>query len=328
MRKRLTEKDYQRAGERLGVSPAIVRAFAEVESRGAGFTGDKPTILYERHIFYRSAPVKKRDGWMKTHPQLCHKSPYPKGGYGKLSEQYKKLEQAVALDWRAAHMACSWGTFQELGANYADYGFKDIHEFVEMMHSGVDGQLEIFIRSIEKRGLVKWMKNPSLENCAKIARNYNGPNYAKFGYDKKIWEAYQKYAVGEPWKPSDAEEVIGKPVKLSEPTKQEKTVGDPWPNEAPESPRKPSEPFSVVETIQTTSEKVEKVQTAVSKVSKGSWAVTLSTMAGGWMAGLWGFVSANPEFTIAAVLLILGAVWYLTKSKQRGLIRDGHIIGD
>jgi hypothetical protein len=312
MRKRLTEKDYRLAGERLGVEPAIVRAFAEVESKGSGFTGDKPTILFERHIFYRSAPKAKRDGWVKTHPHLCHPKPYPKGGYGKTGEQYAKLKAAKLLDERAALMACSWGTFQELGANYKDCGFATVHEFVEMMESGVDGQLEIFIRSIQKRGLVKWMKWPSLENCAKIARNYNGPSYAKFGYDKKIWTAYLKYSKLEP-------------VTVKEPNKQDKPVGDPWPNEAPETP---SKPVSVIETIQTTSEKVESVQTAVSRVSRGSWAVTLSTMAGGWMAGLWGFVSANPEFTIAAVLLILGAVWYLTKSKQRSMIKNGYTFGD
>lgn len=314
MRKRLTEKDYRLAGERLGVEPAIVRAFAEVESKGSGFTGDKPTILFERHIFYRSAPKAKRDGWVKTHPNLCHPKPYPKGGYGKTSEQHAKLKAAKLLDERAALMACSWGTFQELGANYKDCGFATVYEFVAMMESGVDGQLEIFIRSIQKRGLVKWMKQPSLENCAKIARNYNGPSYAKFAYDKKIWNAYLKYAK----QPA--------PVAFEEPTKKDKPVGDPWPNEAPE-PIKPAEGVSIVETIQTTSEKVESVQTAVSRVSKGSWAVTLSTMAGGWFAGLWGFVSANPEFTVAAVLLILGAIWYLTKSKQRSMIKNGYILG-
>jgi len=302
MRKRLTEKDYRLAGERLGVEPAIIRAFAEVESKGSGFIGDKPTILYERHIFYRNAPKAKRDGWVKTHPNLCHLRPYPKGGYGKSSEQYAKLKAAKLLDERAALMACSWGTFQELGANYKDCGFATVYEFVAMMESGVDGQLEIFIRSIQKRGLVKWMKEPSLENCAKIARNYNGPAYAKFSYDKKIWDAYLKYSK----QPAPAEQIA--------------------PIEAPE-PVKPAETVSIVETIQTTSEKVESVQTAVSRVSRGSWAVTLSTMVGGWLAGVWAFISSNPEFTIAAVLLILGAIWYLTKSKQRSMIKNGYTFG-
>ena len=308
MRKRLTEKDYRLAGERLGVEPAMVRAFAEVESKGSGFIGDKPTILYERHIFYRSAPKSKRDGWVKTHPNLCHPRPYPKGGYGKSSEQYAKLKAAKLLDERAALMACSWGTFQELGANYKDVGFSNVFDFVKMMESGVDGQLEIFIRSIERRGLVKWMKNPSLENCAKIARNYNGPSYAKFAYDRKIWQAYLKYS----------KTVETPPVRKDEP------IIVPAPVEAPA----PAESVSIVETIQTTTENVEKVQTAVSRVSRGSWAVTLSTMVGGWIAGLWGFVSENPEFTIAAALLILGAIWYLTKSKQRSMIKNGYTLGN
>lgn len=313
MRKKLTEKDYQKAADRLGVEPAIIRAFAEVESKGAGFFGDKPTILFERHIFYRSAPLKKRDLWMKTHPHLCHKRPFPKGGYGKLKDQYKKLDEAVALDWRAAHMACSWGTFQELGANYADYGFKDVGEFVEMMSSGVDGQLEIFVRSIEKRGLVKWMKKPSLVNCAKIARNYNGPSYAKFGYDRKIWDAYLKHSKAQP--------------KVEEPAPAPVVVKDDEPIGVFE-PVKPAETVSIIETIETTTQNVERVQGAVSRVSKGSWAVTLSTMVGGWFAGFWGFVSENPEFTIAAALLILGAIWYLTKSKQRSMIKNGYIAGN
>jgi cellulase/cellobiase CelA1 len=98
----------------------------------------------------------------------------------------------------------------------------------------------------------------------------------------------------------------------------------PAPVEAPA----PAESVSIVETIQTTTENVEKVQTAVSRVSRGSWAVTLSTMVGGWVAGLWGFVSENPEFTIAAALLILGAIWYLTKSKQRSMIKNGYTLGN
>jgi hypothetical protein len=87
-------------------------------------------------------------------------------------------------------MACSWGAFQELGENYDDCGFASVGAFVDRMKSGLPGQLEIFVRSIRKRGLVDELLR---HDWAGFARNYNGPNYRAGRYDEKMAAAYKLF---------------------------------------------------------------------------------------------------------------------------------------
>ncbi len=49
----LSESDLNTVAKDLGVELAVVKAVYEVESSGRGFSGDKPKILFEGHIFWR-----------------------------------------------------------------------------------------------------------------------------------------------------------------------------------------------------------------------------------------------------------------------------------
>jgi hypothetical protein len=186
----LDNSDFKSAAKALGVEAAAIKAVALVESSGSGFLDDGfPKILFERHVFYRNAPKTKREDWMDVYPQLCNSVVTPKGGYGDLLEQRIKFNMAFGLDKQAAMKACSWGMFQELGENYADCGFADVGKFVDSMKAGAPGQLDIFVRSIKHRKLADELKK---HDWAGFAKNYNGPTYAKFEYDKKIKAAYEK----------------------------------------------------------------------------------------------------------------------------------------
>jgi hypothetical protein len=188
----LTKEDFCQASKRLGCSVASLKAVWKVESKGTGFYADGfPTILFERHKFWKNADRGKRAEWFRLYPTICNPNATPRGHYGTKSDQRQKFSFAFSLDPEAAMMACSWGAFQELGENYDDYKFKTVGEFVDTMKSGADGQLEIFIRSIIRRGLTDELQR---RDWAGFARNYNGPAYRKFDYDGQMKRAYDLYA--------------------------------------------------------------------------------------------------------------------------------------
>ncbi len=186
---RLTDLDYGLAARELGVEPEALIAVATVESKGAGFDRDGfPIILFERHKFYKNANRSKRNDWYRSQPAICNPKGTPRGGYGSMADQRRKFSIAFRLDPDAAMMACSWGAFQELGENYDDYGFDTVGEFVDQMKAGIDGQLDIFIRSIRKRGLVDELQRHDWRG---FARNYNGPEFERWEYHIKIPAAYR-----------------------------------------------------------------------------------------------------------------------------------------
>lgn len=185
----VSKEQFKRLAGELRCEPEALMAVSHVEAPRGGFYDDGfPTILFERHKFYKHARRDKREEWSREYPKICNPSPTPRGGYGTLAAQRVKFSQAFALDPDAAMMACSWGAFQELGENYDDYGFDNVGEFVDMMKSGIEGQLEIFVRSIRKRGLVDELQR---KDWAGFARNYNGAGYRRFEYDTQMSNAYR-----------------------------------------------------------------------------------------------------------------------------------------
>lgn len=184
----LTNANFKWIAQQLNCSPEMVISVSKVECKREPFDADGfPAILFERHIFYRKAPVSKRAEWAKAYPQICNPKTTPKGGYGSYAAQRVKFSQAFALDRDAAMKACSWGPFQELGANYADYGFETVGEFVDTMKDGLGGAVDIFIKSIKHRGLDDDMRDLRF---SVIARLYNGAGYRKFKYDELLEAAY------------------------------------------------------------------------------------------------------------------------------------------
>lgn len=78
-----------------------------------------------------------------------------------------------------------------MGFNYVMCGYGCVNEMVKDMCTGEDKQLEAFARFIKLAGL-----RPNLErkDWTGFAKRYNGSGYAQNQYDKKLEEAYQRFA--------------------------------------------------------------------------------------------------------------------------------------
>lgn len=184
--KKLTIQDFEKAAKLLNCQVAAIRAVSEVESKGDGFYSDGfPVILFERHKFYKYTKGK----FAALHPEICNRK---SGGYGAPgANQRRKFNLAFSLDANAALMSCSWGKFQIMGFNYEVCGFRSVNDFVDAMKKGEGEHLLAFCNFVKGNGLDKFLRSL---NWAQFARGYNGADYQKNNYDKKMKAFYQKFS--------------------------------------------------------------------------------------------------------------------------------------
>jgi hypothetical protein len=199
----------------LGVEPAALLAVAEVESGGKAFANvgprEEPMIRFEGHYFDRRLSRENR--------VIARKAGLASPVAGRIANpvtqaaRWRLLDRAVAIDRQAAHESVSWGLGQVMGAHWAWLGYATIDALVAEARSGVGGQARLMARYIERAGL-----SPSLRrrDWAEFARGYNGPDYARGGYDRKIAAAYQLYRVS-PVSEAEPKTGIASPATLSMP---------------------------------------------------------------------------------------------------------------
>ena len=185
----LTEADYDAAATAIGCEAAAIKAVVMTEVGGnpqGMFDGEgRPTILFERHIFSKLTG-HRFDG---AYPDISNRVP---GGYGHFSEQYPKLERAIALDHDAGLKAASWGAFQILGENCIQAGFASVNDFVTAMKTSAQHQMTAFVAFIKAdRNLTTAMQT---KDWTGFAAHYNGPAYKENGYDAKMKANYEKAA--------------------------------------------------------------------------------------------------------------------------------------
>jgi hypothetical protein len=187
----LSDADYATAAQALACEVAAIKAVADVESKESPFDPqNRPTILYERHIFAKHTVPKGK--FNASNPDLSANTGYGPGGYGLKSAQYGKLARAYALDATAALKAPSWGKFQILGENHKPCGFATVQEFVKAMTISEREHLRAFAQFV--------VANPAMhqalrsKNWAAFAQRYNGPDYKKYRYDEKMAAAYARFA--------------------------------------------------------------------------------------------------------------------------------------
>ena len=111
---RLTEEDFKRCAEILGVEVAAVKAVQEVETGGRGgfFAPGRPAILFEGHIFW--SQLKKYglnpEEYVKGNEDILYpkwtKSHY-KGGMG----EYDRLKKALAIHFTAFLKSNGWDNY-------------------------------------------------------------------------------------------------------------------------------------------------------------------------------------------------------------------------
>lgn len=193
-----SEESFTHAAWLLGCRVETIKAFAQVEAGPHGaflndLPGEPPTILFERHKFYRHTNKK-----YSVYPveikgvRYNLSSPLP-GGYGPVSIQHDKLDAAVKLNRDAALKSCSWGLFQIMGENYEMCGYPTIQRFVTAIYRSVDDHLKAFVQFIRHNkkvvngklliDAIRGDKNgvPDFLTSALI---YNGPKQK--GYDLKF----------------------------------------------------------------------------------------------------------------------------------------------
>ncbi len=183
----LAEADFAAAAATLGCEEAAIRAVAKIECSRKPFDElGRPTILYERHLFRRLT-----GGGFDRQPDLSNSEA---GGYGTFASQYPKLERAYALDPDAALKACSWGMFQILGTNHEAAGFTTVVDYVKAMCQTEADHLRAFVRFIGANpGMHDALRN---RDWTGFARRYNGPEFHKNDYDRRMADAYRQFGGG------------------------------------------------------------------------------------------------------------------------------------
>lgn len=206
--KKLCEEDFIEAAELLNCEVAAIKAVIAVETgdRG-GFLLNKdvdplsqnpdeyskyPIILFEGHIFYRQLKNKgiNPENFINTDTaDILYKS-WTKAYYGSKWGEYDKLNRACQINDEAALLSCSYGLGQIMGFNYKACGYKSVFDFVTGMGESEGKQLLAFCNFIKSN---KKLLDSIISKDWKIfAYNYNGPEYFKNSYDKKLEQAYIK----------------------------------------------------------------------------------------------------------------------------------------
>ena len=176
----------------LGLKPAALLAIAEVESGGTAYaiiSGKRePLIRFEGHYFDRrlagAKRSKAREAGLASPDAGAIANPASQTG------RWALLREAASIDHVAAYESVSWGVGQVMGAHWLWLGYPSVDALVDEARSGVDGQIRLMARYIEKAGLIDIIR---ASDWTAFARAYNGPSFAQSGYDKKIAKAYDRY---------------------------------------------------------------------------------------------------------------------------------------
>lgn len=190
--KHLTDADLVQAAEKLGVPVAAIRAFNEVESRGQGFMTDgRPAILFERHVFFERLEEHNIDPepHAAKSPNICSQK---RGGYYGGAAEYTRLASAKMINTAAAYESASWGSFQIMGYHWKALGYESIDAFIEAMKRSEADHLAALVRFIEiDPALLAAIKS---KKWATVARIYNGPDFARHMYDKRLEAAFKRFS--------------------------------------------------------------------------------------------------------------------------------------
>ena len=184
------EQAIQRTAAKLGWPARALGAVIEVESGGNVFTTinghQMPLILFEPHVFYRCLPDNLKQEAVAA--GLAYRKwgtkPYPKAQ----ADRYRQLERAKDIHEEAAYMACSWGVGQVLGENAAWLGYTSARQLAETTMKGIDGQIAVMARFIQKRGLGDELVRRDWRG---FARAYNGPGQVDY-YASLMSAAYRR----------------------------------------------------------------------------------------------------------------------------------------
>jgi hypothetical protein len=197
--KRIEDIDLPRIGHMIGVGEDEIHAILDVESAGSGFDSKgRVKMLFEPHVFWRLlGKGPKRDAAAKqglAYPNW--RRDYPK-------DSFPRLISAMKIDPEIALRSASWGLGQIMGFNHQAAGYASAADMVAAFADDEDQHLTAMIRFIQANKLDDELRR---HDWAGFARGYNGPGFAKNGYDKKIKAAFDRWqkVKDTPWSPEPA----------------------------------------------------------------------------------------------------------------------------
>jgi hypothetical protein len=201
------QRAISKTAKSIGVEPAALLAVAEVESAGVPFWNvngkERPAIRFEGHYFY-----KKLKG-AKLKQAVAAGLASPKAGAvanpKSYTARYELFERAMKIDAKAAIESTSWGIGQVMGDHWKKLGYASAQDLMGVAYSGVEGQVEIMAKFIQKFNLADELK---AKKWAAFAKGYNGPAYRKNRYDTKMANAYKKWLHGAPTGPEGRSETV------------------------------------------------------------------------------------------------------------------------
>jgi len=188
----LTESDFRKVADELGVEVPAIKAVVQVEAGSAmkGFWAPGfPVVNYDRSMWAKSKRLVTSSRKAPANASVSADLP---AGFAR--NAWQRLINARKINEQQANLSTFWGMFQIGGFNYKLCGCKSIEEFVELMSYSELEQLELFAALIVN---CKMLPDLRAKNWAGFARKYNGPSYARKGYHKKMANAYRKFAAEE-----------------------------------------------------------------------------------------------------------------------------------
>jgi hypothetical protein len=184
----LSQTGISQAVEMAGLPLAGLELWSliAVETTGMGYLVDRrPKILFERHYFSKATQGQ----FDQDYPDISNPIA---GGYGQPgAHQYDRLAQALVLDEAAALASASWGLGQVMGVNFSACGYRSVQDFVAAAIGSEDGQLTIMAGFLKSSGCARAL---GIQDWARVARIYNGPNFAQNQYDQKLAAAFDRFS--------------------------------------------------------------------------------------------------------------------------------------
>lgn len=182
----LSDADYRRVAEELGVEVAAIKAVVLIEAGAAleGFLAPGVPVINFDPTMYRKMKTKNT----RKAPKDATIPEGIKSSYGR--REWQQLINARKTNIDKANMGTFWGMFQIGGFNYKICGCATVDEFVDKMSHSEIAQLELFAKFLIETKQVEYLRK---KDWSGFARRYNGPSYAKRGYHTKMANAYRNF---------------------------------------------------------------------------------------------------------------------------------------
>lgn len=182
----LTERDFKKVADELGVEVAAMKAVVEIETGNQmkGFLAPGVPVINFDPVMYRQIANKAPDKSGVSGEEV------PDGLTGHGLAEYTQLIKARQKNAQGALMGTFWGMFQIGGFHYKRCGYENVNDFIKAMSDSELSQLEIFANFIKGTDMLQDLRN---KDWASFSRKYNGPAYAKRKYHTRMADAYNRY---------------------------------------------------------------------------------------------------------------------------------------